>query len=66
MHRNSIEIIPKDAFREALANAIIHRHWDINSHINIAMFPDKIEITSPGDCLVGLASSIILKTMFQY
>ncbi|MBC9873457.1 ATP-binding protein [Macrococcoides bohemicum] len=54
MHRNSIEIIPKDAFREALANAIIHRHWDINSHINIAMFPDKIEITSPG----GLPSGI--------
>ncbi|MFC6291526.1 AAA family ATPase [Macrococcus epidermidis] len=54
LHRNSIEIIPKDAFREALANAIIHRHWDINSHINIAMFPDKIEITSPG----GLPSGI--------
>nr|WP_208003673.1 RNA-binding domain-containing protein [Macrococcus goetzii] len=54
MQRSSLESIPKEAFREALANAIIHRHWDINSHINITMFPDKIEITSPG----GLPSGI--------
>ncbi|WP_414051416.1 ATP-binding protein [Macrococcus animalis] len=54
MYRKPVTIIPKDAFREALANAIVHRHWDINSHINIAMYQDKIEITSPG----GLPSGI--------
>ncbi len=42
------ELIPKEAFREALANAIVHRVWDINSYIQISMFEDKIEINSPG------------------
>lgn len=48
------ELIPKEAFREALANAIVHRVWDINSFIQISMFQDKIEINSPG----GLPESI--------
>lgn len=42
------ELIPREAFREALANAIIHRSWDINSYIQIAMYEDRIELTSPG------------------
>ena len=29
------EKISKEAFREALANAIVHRLWDINSNIKI-------------------------------
>lgn len=46
--REKIELIPEKAFREALANAIVHRQWDINTYIQISMFEDKIEITSPG------------------
>lgn len=42
------EKIPEVAFREALANAIIHRLWDINIRIRIMMYNDKIEISSPG------------------
>jgi ATP-dependent DNA helicase RecG len=42
------ELIPKEAFWEALANAMVHRVWDINSYIQIAMFEDRIEINSPG------------------
>jgi len=42
------ELIPREAFREALANAIIHRVWDVNSHIQISMYEDRIEINSPG------------------
>ena len=48
------ELIPKEAFRESLANAIVHRVWDINSHIQIAMYEDRIELNSPG----GLPSGI--------
>ncbi len=46
--REQISLIPEEAFREAAANALVHRTWDVNSHINIAMFQDKIQITSPG------------------
>ena len=49
-----VEKVPEKAFREAVANALVHRTWDINANIRISMFEDKIEISSPG----GLPSGI--------
>ena len=46
--RNQVNLVPENAFREAVANALVHRQWDVNAHIQIAMFKDKIVITSPG------------------
>ena len=52
--RKVIHKIPENAFREALANALIHRTWDDTPNIRISMLKDRISITSPG----GLLSSI--------
>ena len=52
--RKKIEIIPEAAFREAIANALIHRMWDVESQIRVLMFDDRIEVISPG----GLPSGI--------
>ena len=52
--RKKMEKIPEAAFREAIANALIHRTWDVESQIRISMFDDKIEVVSPG----GLPSGI--------
>lgn len=52
--RKKIEKIPEAAFREAIANALIHRVWDVDSQIRVLMFDDRIEIISPG----GLPSGI--------
>jgi ATP-dependent DNA helicase RecG len=49
------ELIPKEAFREALANAIVHRNWDINSYIQIGMYHDRIEVLSPGGLPPGIS-----------
>ena len=49
-----MEKIPEAAFREAIANALIHRAWDVASQIRVSMFDDRIEIVSPG----GLPSGI--------
>ena len=49
-----MEKIPEAAFREAIANALIHRVWDVDSQIRVSMFDDRIEIVSPG----GLPSGI--------
>lgn len=49
------ELIPKEAFREAVANAIVHRAWDINANIQISMYEDRIEISSPGGLPVGIS-----------
>lgn len=53
--RSIIELVPEKAFREAIANAIVHRLWDVNSYIKISMFADRIEITSPGGLPAGLS-----------
>ncbi len=50
-NRKIINKIPENAFREALANALIHRIWDDIPNVRIAMYHDKIEITSPGGLL---------------
>ena len=52
--RKKMEKIPEEAFREAIANALIHREWDVDSHIRVSMFDDRIEVVSPG----GLPSGI--------
>lgn len=52
--RRNVEKIPEAAFREAIANALIHRVWDMESQIRVLMFDDRIEIVSPG----GLPSGI--------
>ena len=49
------ELIPREAFRESLANAIVQRVWDTNSYIQIAMYDDKIEVNSPGGLPVGIS-----------
>lgn len=54
IERKTIQIIPETAFREALANALVHRTWDINSHIRISMFGNKVEIISPGGLPKGI------------
>lgn len=52
--RKVIHKIPENAFREALANALIHRTWDDTPNIRISMLKDRLSITSPG----GLLSSV--------
>lgn len=54
LERIEKELIPEKAFREVIANALIHRTWDVNSNIRISMYEDKIEVSSPG----GLPSGI--------
>ena len=59
--RETIISIPEEAFREAIANALVHRTWDVNANINVAMFPDRIEITSPGGLPKGVSEDDFLK-----
>ncbi len=56
IERKTVQLIPENAYREAVANALIHRDWSMNAHIRIAMFPDRIEIKSPGGLPKGLTA----------
>ena len=61
IERKKIERIPENAFRETLANALIHRTWDVNTQIRVLMFDDRIEITSPGGLSSGISEEEYLK-----
>lgn len=45
--------IPKEAIREAIINALIHRKYSIPGAIKIAIYNDHMEVFSPG-CFPGL------------
>ena len=55
VERRMVEKIPSQAIREAVANALVHRTWDIPTAIRVAMYPDKVEITSPGGLPAGIS-----------
>jgi ATP-dependent DNA helicase RecG len=40
--------IPRSAFLQALANALVHREWTIKSAVQVAMHLDRVTVTSPG------------------
>ena len=52
--RKKIEKIPEAAFREAIANGLIHRIWDVESQIRVLMFENRIEVVSPGGLPAGI------------
>ena len=54
LYRKKHEIVPRESFREAITNAVVHRTWDVPAHIRVAMFEDRIEVTSPGGLPAGL------------
>lgn len=55
-NRKMMEKIPEAAFREAIAKALIHRVWDVDSHIRVSMFEDRIEVISPGGLPTGITA----------
>ncbi|MFN8099663.1 MAG: ATP-binding protein [Dermatophilaceae bacterium] len=41
--------IPRDAWLEGLVNAVVHRSYSLmGDHIRVEIFPNRLEITSPG------------------
>lgn len=39
---------PPESFREAIANAVAHRHYGIAGPIQLRVFVDRVEVVSPG------------------
>ncbi len=40
--------IPKEAIREIIVNAVVHRDYDSNASVQIDVFADRVEILNPG------------------
>ena len=54
-NRKVVNVIPENAFREALANALVRRAWDDVPNVRISMYEDRIEIVSHGGLLHSIS-----------
>lgn len=53
-YRKTVEEIPLVAYREAIANAIVHRDYSRKGDVRVEVFSNRIEILSPGSLPIGL------------
>lgn len=53
-YRKTIEQVPLVAYREALANAIVHRDYSYASESRVEIYDNRIEIISPGGLPIGI------------
>lgn len=60
-YRTKEDLIPEKAYREAIANALVHREWMIDSYIQVSMEDEFIVITSPGGLTEGIAEEEYLE-----
>ncbi len=45
----AVPVVPRDAWLEGLVNAVLHRSYSMSGdHVRVEVFPDRIEIASPG------------------
>ena len=53
VYRQDVYEIPPEAIRELIVNAVVHRSYIDHSSIQIAIYDDRLEITSPGRLPMG-------------
>ena len=53
VYRQDVYEIPPDAIRELIINAMVHRSYLDHGTIQIAIYDDRLEITSPGKLPMG-------------
>ncbi len=54
-YRKTIEEIPLVAYREAIANLIVHRNYSRKEEARVEVFSDRVEILSPGGLPIGIS-----------
>ncbi len=64
-YRYSHEEVPQEAYREAIANAIIHRDYSRRGSNRIEIFQDRIEITSVGGLPIGISEEEFIQGTFS-
>ncbi len=57
--------LPVDAIREMLVNAHCHRNYAENAYIQVAVYDDRVEVTSPGGLYGGLTLDFALNGHFR-
>lgn len=53
-YRNDLYELPISAIRESIANAVLHRSYLDKSCIQVSLYDDRVEISSPGMLYGGM------------
>ncbi|MCD7708633.1 MAG: winged helix-turn-helix transcriptional regulator, partial [Clostridiales bacterium] len=53
IYRKDVYEIPPDAIRELIINAVIHRSYIDHGNIQVAIYDNRLEVTSPGKLAMG-------------
>jgi len=62
MFRVDVPKYPRPAYREAVANALIHREYRETGNVAVRMYRNRIEVGSPGGWFGGVSERNILVT----
>lgn len=54
LQRRDVYELPIDSIRELIVNAIVHRSYLDNANVQVALYDDRLEITSPGMLIGGI------------
>jgi len=60
LFRKNVREYPSEVIRELLVNAFAHKKYTISGDVFIEVYPDRLEISSPGGLPLGVTSSNIL------
>lgn len=60
-YRKTMEDIPLVAYREAIANMIVHRDYSRHGAARVEVFADRIEVVSPGGLPIGISEDEYLQ-----
>jgi ATP-dependent DNA helicase RecG len=60
IYRNFVAFYPQEVVKELIANAITHRSYTLNGDIFINLYPDRLEVVSPGSLPFGVTPTNIL------
>ncbi|MBR1710118.1 MAG: putative DNA binding domain-containing protein [Clostridia bacterium] len=61
LHREDIYELPIDSIREMISNAVCHRSYVSQGSIQVAIYDDRLEVTSPGRISPDLTMEQMLK-----
>ena len=61
MYRQDVYELPTDSIREMIANAVAHRSYLEPGNIQVALFDDRLEVTSPGMLLNNVTISKMME-----
>ena len=61
IYRRETPLVPAEALREAVLNAVVHRDYSISAPIQIRVYDDRVSLWNPGELPLGWTDEDLLQ-----